>query len=81
MFFFIFFVSIYMSIGVVSMSKMLQINASNLNSLRNQYSPLNSFYVDENDGTLIFENMRLRQGTCFVKERITAELPPVGLTE
>ena len=41
------------------MSKMLQINASNLNSLRNQYSPLNSFYVDENDGTLIFENMRL----------------------
>lgn len=41
------------------MSKMLPINANNLNSLKNQYSPLNSFYIDENDGTLIFENMKL----------------------
>jgi len=40
-------------------SKMLPINANNLNSLKNQYSPLNSFYIDENDGTLIFENMKL----------------------
>ena len=41
------------------MSKVLQINAGNLNNLKNQYNPLNSFYVDENDGTLIFENMKL----------------------
>ena len=33
------------------------------------------------DNALVFVNMGLRQGTCFAKERITAELPSVGLTE
>ena len=50
------------------MSRVLQINTSNLNSLKMHYTALNAFNIDPTDNTLIFENVRLETNEIVLDE-------------